>query len=186
MTEETITPDETSTNGDKVDETSTPVTFDSWIKTQDESTQTLISDNISGLKSALNSERSERKQLAKQVKELLSKVDAGSETQKQLETISNQMTQAEQKAEFFERASTQDITGSNLTLAWIATKEGLLNQFTRRDGEIDYDSLFNEIKETYPNLFSKAAPGHAGSGTTQSAPAKRTMNDLILEAAGRK
>jgi hypothetical protein len=170
---------------------SAPANFEEWLEGQDDATKGLVEGHASGLKSALDSERSERKKLARQLNDLAGKAEKGSEAQKQLEEISGQLTAADQRADFFEAASVAGITGSSLKLAWLAASGETLEDFTNaRNGRVDYTGLFEQMKTDYPNLFSSrpATPpaGNAGSGTqTPPAPAM-DMNQLILKAAGRK
>lgn len=154
------------------------LTFDGWVKDQPEEIRTLLDGHTKGLKSALDSERENRKGLEKQLRELSKKVEAGSELEKQLSDLADQQSSANRRAEFYEAAHREGVT--NLKLAFtVAVQDELFN----KKGEID----FPEMRKSYPELFGKAvtANANAGAGTGQPPTPKKNMNDFIRKAAGR-
>lgn len=157
-----------------------PATFEDWLKSQDETTAGLINNHISGLKSALDSERGERKKLAGELKKAAGNLEAGSEARKQLEETSGRLESMERQASFYETAHSAGV--ADLRAAYlIAQDRELINQ----KGQVDLEGL----KSAAPYLFAqpKSVPaGNAGAGVGQPPPRAVGMNDLIRQAAGRK
>jgi hypothetical protein len=152
--------------------------FDGWYSEQDDTVKNLLQDHTKGLKTALESERESRKAFEKQIKDLAAKAEKGSETEKQLTLLSEQIESADRKTAFYEDAHAAGVT--NLKLAFIlASTEGLFD----KKGNVN----FVEMKSNYPELFgSKKAPaGNAGDGT-EALPVPKSMNDFIRQAAGSK
>lgn len=155
-----------------------PLTFDKWYGALDDATKDLFDDHVDGLKSALTSERNERKKLAAQIKELGNKAEKGSELEQQLTKLTGDMGKLDQKAQFYEDAHSADV--ANLKLAWVAAQEfDLLG----KDGKVD----FNKLREAAPELFRKKVtpPANAGNGNNQAGTTQPTMNSFIRRAAGR-
>lgn len=155
-----------------------PLNFDKWYGSLDDATRDLFNDHVDGLKSALTSERNERKKLAAQIKELSGKADKGSELAQQLEQLTGNMGKLDQKAQFYEDAHSADV--ANLKLAWVAAQEfDLLG----KDDKVD----FNKLREAAPELFRKKVtpPANAGNGNNQAGTTQPTMNSFIRRAAGR-
>lgn len=156
------------------------LTFDGWYSKLEDPVKDLIDDHVTGLKSALNSEREERRRLSKQLTQLSKSADEGSEFQKQLNDTVGKLEEAERKAQFLEDAHDQGI--SNLKLAYLAAKEeGLI----KRDGSVD----FLRLREVAPELFERkktpVPPANAGTGVGQSGAVKPDMNAWLRKAAGR-
>jgi len=152
-----------------------PVTFDAWLTSQDATIKGLIDGHVTGLKSALDSERNERKNLAKQIGDLKGKAEKGSELEKQLETLNAQLEAQSTKAAFYESAPA-DV--ANMRLAWMAAQDG----HTDRKGNVDWASL----RTAYPELFRKqAAPNaNAGNGRGQEGGNQQNMNNFIRSVRG--
>lgn len=168
-----------------------PANFDDWFKGQADEIKDLVDEHISGLKNALNSERTERKKLADQLKQIGGQLEQGSEAQKQITEISGQLEVSNRRADFFEEASATGIVGKAIKLAWAAVlNDGLIEEFlNHRTNKVDWAGMFDRMKTDYPTLFQTPAPprvppGHAGSGAGQPAPAPVDMNQLIRRAAG--
>ncbi len=156
-----------------------PPTFQTWLTAQDEATTTMINTHIAGLKSALDTERSDRKKLEKQVRDTAKKLEAGSETQQQLEKMANDLAATSSRATFYESAHGAGV--KNLTLAFVAARESGL---VADDGAADMKAL----KDNFPELFLSTAPppGNAGEGTQHPAPnTEPDMDTFIRRAAGR-
>ena len=151
--------------------------FDQWLADQDEGTRTLVSAHLAGLKGALESERTERRQLAKQLRDLSAKAEEGSELRSQLDKLTRDMEAVSRRAAFYE-AAPADLT--NVRLAFAAAAElGALGA----DGKADWAKL----RELAPELFRRQTPpqGNAGSGAAQMGRADRSMNAYIRTALGR-
>jgi hypothetical protein len=155
------------------------VTFDGWYKTLDATTQGLVDDHIDGLRSALNTERGERKTLEKRLRDLSKQAEQGQDIQQQLQQVTEQMAQASAQATFFEAAHAANVR--NLRLAWLAaTDAGLVNKKT---GEVD----FGELRKVAPEVFASRTipPADPGAGAQQNGVSKPSMNDFLRAAAGR-
>jgi small-conductance mechanosensitive channel len=152
--------------------------FDGWLAGQTEPVKALLTQHTSGLKSALDAERNERKAQAKQLRDALAKAEKGSETERALQDITERVAQAERRASFFEEASRPDVGCTNVRAAYlVATAESL---FTKA-GDPDW----KRIKDEAPELFQrKQSIANAGNGT-QAPPKTGGMNDFIRRSSGR-
>lgn len=167
------TPPQTETG-----ETPAPATFDEYLATQPENVRALADTYANGLKTALASEREERKTLAKQLRDATAKAEQGSATAKMLEEISGKLEATERRAAFFESASAASVGCINPKAAYlVASAEGLF----RKDGTPDWLAL----QATIPELFRRPGQANAGAGTGAPPPAQASMNDFIRRAAGR-
>lgn len=159
----------------------TPFDFDSWLGEQPDHVRSGLDAHTAALKNALESERSQRKQFSKELRELTAKAEKGSEAEKTLGEMSTRLEQAEQRAAFYEEAGRAEIACSNPKAAFlVASAEGL---FTRR-GDPDWPA----IKAAAPELFGrKTIPtGNAGSGNGSPPAQGGSMNEFIRAAAGRR
>jgi len=155
-----------------------PATFDEFLATQPETVRALADSYAGSLKSALNSEREERKAMAKQLRDATAKAEQGSASQKLLEEISGKLDATEKRAAFFESASVPAVGCVNPRAAYlVASAEGLF----KKSGEPDWAAL----QAAVPELFRKPGQANAGNGTGAPPPAKASMNDFIRAAAGR-
>jgi hypothetical protein len=171
------TPGQTSAPGN---DAGTTQTWEAWLATQGDDVKGLFEGHVKGLKSALDAERSQRSDLAKQLREATAKLSKDSEARPALEQLTAQMEAVQSRADFYEAAMQPEIGCVNPRLAFIAAQDsGAIDQ----RGRIHWDT----IKTQFPELFKKpAAPaGHAGAGTGQTPPAKHGMNQFIRAATGR-
>jgi hypothetical protein len=157
--------------------------WDTWIGEQPEQVQVLIDGHTKGLKSALESERRQRSDLAKQLREAVKASEAGSEMRKTLESMTTKVEQAELRARFYEEGVKPDIGCTNPRLAMLAAQE--LDAIDSK-GRI----LWETIKQHFPEMFrppQRAPQGNAGAGTGAPPPAaaSNNMNAYIRRAAGR-
>jgi hypothetical protein len=156
-----------------------PLNFDAWLGSQDETVRGLIDSHTKGLKGALESERTQRKDFEKQLRDAAGKLEKGSEAEKQVTALADQVKSANGRADFYEAASAAGCT--NLKLAWLAVQQDA--DLTDSKGNVRMDAL----KTAFPELFKSAAPrvpGNAGSGAGQGNAAPN-MNAIIRQAAGR-
>lgn len=159
-------------------------TFDTWLEAQPEETRAkvkgLYESNVSGLKSALKSERDIKGQLSTQLKELLPKAEKGSDLEKQLLEMSSKAEAAERRALFAEEAIKPEIGCRNVKVAFaLATADDLFDKRGNPDWE--------KIKAAAPELFgSVIANANAGVGTHNVPAAKNDMNSFIRKAARRE
>jgi hypothetical protein len=158
---------------------STALTYDSWLGSQPEDVKTLVEHNIQGLKSALQSERQQRQQLADQLRDAAKGVTGEAKTA--LDKLSSDLEAAQLRADFFEDAAKPDVGCTNPRLAFIAAEQaGLIN----KKGQVNWP----EMRAQYPELFRQASPagrGSADGGAGGKRPTAASMNDYIRKAAGR-
>lgn len=155
--------------------------FDSFLANQPDDVKALYEANVSGLKSALESERDSRKKLTEQVKSLLPQVEKGSELERKLAETAKLLSEAEQReaeiskrAKFAEEAIRPGVNCVNIKAAYAFAKaENLFSE----QGEPDWKKL----KELAPELFRNAPVTKAGaSGKT----AGDDINAALRRAAG--
>lgn len=158
---------------------SEPLTWDTWVAAQDEVVKGLIDGHVKGLKSALDNERSQRSDLAKQLRDVTAKAEKGSELATALTQVSAQLEEAERRATFYADAGKPEIGCSNPRAAFVVAQAD--NLFDKR-GNVDWAAL----KAVAPELFRPRVPqGNAGAGTGAPPPATQDMNQYIRRAAGR-
>lgn len=162
-------------------EPSAPLTYDTWHEALTDDVKSLLDTHVTGLKTALTSERDQRKTLATELRDATAKLEEGSDARKALETMTGKFEALEQRAQFYEDAGKPEIGCPSPKLAYLAAKEG---DFFDGRGNVNWTKL----KENYPELFvkPKLAPADAGAGVGQTASAKAGgMNAYIRAAAGR-
>ena len=150
------------------------LTFDAWLGSQPEDVRGLIDSHVSGLKNALGDERTQRKDLARKLKETSASMEAGSAARASLETMTANLDEATQRADFYAAAAAAGVR--NLKLAYQAAK---------------VDNLLDDLgglKTVYPELFGATRPpaGNAGAGAGQDGAPAKSMNNFIRTAAGRR
>lgn len=158
--------------GDASGEGSETLTFETFIAKQPDDVKALLDSHTNGLKSALETERETRKGLEKQMRDLATKAEKGSDAEKQLTALADQMATADRRASFYEEAHTAGVT--NLKLAFmVATTDELFD----KKGAVN----FVDLKKTYPELFGakKAPSGNAAEGTETEPTSASTMDDFI-------
>lgn len=154
------------------------VTFESWLEGQGQDVQGLINGHIAGLRSALQSERDQRRQFERELREAAGQLEQGSEARQRLDQLTADLDVQERRAEFYEAAHQAGIV--NLRLAWLAVQQD--DEVRDRRGNANMAGL----RERYPELFGHPAPaGNAGSGTNQQQQPAADMNAFIRTAAGR-
>ena len=156
----------------------TPPTWESILEGLPEEAKGLYEQHTHGLKSALDAERQQRKDLAKQLQDAAGQLEAGSKARTDLEALQARLEETEKRADFATEASGLGI--ANVKLAYLAAIE--FDTFDRR-GNVQWDQL----KEAAPELFTQPAParGNAGSGTSAPPQPGQDMNTFIRRMAGR-
>ncbi|NLE76515.1 MAG: hypothetical protein GX605_07155 [Chloroflexi bacterium] len=162
----------------------TPQGFEAWLAGQDEATQKLYNEHVTGLKGALQAERNQRKaetaDLVKQLREATKQAEEGSAARKALEEATARLEGAELRSQFYEEAVRPEIGCANPRLAFLAAQEiGAMDG----KGRVNWDVL----KAQFPELFrgKASAAGQAGAGTGAPPTGKADMNTWIRRAAGR-
>lgn len=155
--------------------------FDAFLQTQPDTIKGLYASNVSGLKTALESERESRKKLSEQVKTLSPQVEKGSELEKQLTEMVKRLEEAEQReadsnrrAKFAEQAIRPGVGCSNVKAAYaLATSEKLFNS----EGDPDWKAL----RQLAPELFRQKPEMDAGA---TGRAAGDDINAALRKAAG--
>ena len=153
--------------------------WDTWHKALPEDAQELVAGHVSGLKTALASERDARDTAEKDLRDVAGKLEKGSEAQKEVLRLADAVADGNTKIDFYEDAQKAGV--SNLKLAFVVAKEEGL--FDKRG-----NANFTKLKEIYPELFGKkkVPDGTAGDGTGTGLPGEKVdMNTLIRKKAGR-
>jgi len=157
------------------------MSYEDWIATQPDEVKSRIEGRTRGLESALDSERTQRKDIEKQLRETAKLLEKGSEARKAVEEQADRVKAAEVKAAFYDAAHAAGCV--NLRLAHLAAQDAKL---IRDDGSFDVAAM----KEKFPQLFQAKPPapkGHAGEGTKDTKPpGSMSISDAIRVAAGAK
>ena len=169
-----------TTQQQAVAKTETPESFEKWLVDQPEAVKELFDSHIDGLKSALDSERSGRKELEKQLKNLSKQAGEGSELKTQIDKLTTEMQQSDSRAVFYEGAHEAGV--KNLKLAWIAAKEYDVQD---RNGNVDFAKLKSFVPELFATQTKVVPPANAGNGANQAPVAQPDMNMFLRRATGR-
>ena len=153
-------------------------TWESILSELPEEAKGLYEQHTHGLKSALDTERQQRQDLAGQLRDASAQLEAGSEAKKKLDELQVELENAQRRADFATEAGSNGVT--NVRLAYLAAQE--FDTFDRR-GNVQWDAL----KAAAPELFTAPAParGNAGAGTQAPGRPAPDIDDLIRAAAGR-
>lgn len=172
------TPEQNTTEANPEQTAAENVTFESWLAEQDDTVKNLYTAHTSGLKSALESERTAARDAQRQLRELAKKVEKGSELETALTQQADKLSTLEKQANFQDKAHAAGVR--NLKLAFIAANQaGLVDD----KGGCD----FAQLRTEYPELFLSPPPkGNGGEGTGNPAPKTQTMDQIIMSALGRK
>lgn len=155
-------------------------TFDAFLSAQPPEIRDLYTSHVSGLTSALKSERSRGSDLEKQLRDAAKKADRGSDLEKELNARADELAQTRLQTTFYEKAHAAGIR--NLSLAFIAARQsGLVDD----RGECDYTKLKTQFPELFSAPVPATPPGSPGSGTGRAPTDNLSMNDRIRRAAGR-
>lgn len=153
-------------------------TFDQWYAGLDGTAKGLFDAHVQGLKSSLTTERQQRGDLARQIGDLKTKAEKGSDLERQLSEVQGALATAERRAAFNEDALRPEIGCVNAKAAYaLAVAENLFDSRGRPD--------WNTLKAMAPELFRKAGAGSADGGAGSQQQARLDMNSIIRRAAGR-
>ncbi len=164
-------PDPTKSKGGKGDPT--PLTYETLYSGLDATSRDLVDGNIEGLQGALKTERDARTKAEEDLRDVADKLEKGSEAQKEVLRLADDVAANTKRADFYEDANTAGV--SNIKLAFhIATTEDM---FDKR-GNIDFEAL----KKDYPELFvnkGRKPEGGAGDGLGTELKKGDSMNAFI-------
>lgn len=162
MSDETTTDETTTDDGGKPD-------FETWYASLDDKAKGLVDGHTKGLRTALDDHKNQRKEHAKQIKEMTGKLEAGSETAKQMTVLSAKLETEQRRADFYEKATAAGCR--NLRLAWLAASAD--------------DLTIEQVKTANPELFAAKASTNGGNGAGSGGGGeKQDMNSLIRKRAG--
>jgi hypothetical protein len=130
--------------------------YETWIAEQPETVRAMLDGQTSKLKSALTSERERSKGLEKDLRDAASKAEKGSEAEKRLNQLADQVQAESKKSAFYESAVAAGV--NNLKLAFLAATQ---DDLFKKDGSPDFDAL----KKSYPELFGTTQSNGAGEGS---------------------
>lgn len=151
--------------------------FDTWISKQPETVRNSFDTHVDGLKSALKSERDERKTLEKQLRDLSKSAETGSEFKVQVDKLANDLQESDNKATFYSEA--HDAGVKNLKLAWVAAREfGAIDRY----GKVDISKLRINAPEVFTTPRLATPPANAGNGANQDGVTKPDMNSFMRGA----
>ena len=171
-------PDPTKGKGGKGDPD--PLTYETLYSGLDATSRDLIDGNIEGLQGALKTEREARTQAETDLRDVADKLEKGSEAQKEVLRLADDVAANTKRADFYEDANTAGV--SNIKLAFhIATTEDM---FDKR-GNIDFEAL----KKDYPELFvnkGRKPQGDAGEGRETEIQKGGSMNEFIRQQSRRQ
>ena len=147
--------------------------FEAYLAKQPKEVQELYQKDVHGLKSALQTERDEKKTLSTQLKELSSKAEKGSELETRLTETVGKLETAERRAAFAESAIKPEIGCSNVKAAYALALAD--NLFDDRG-----NPKWEEIKKSAPELFRKptTTDGGRGDGQVDTSP-NAAINNAI-------
>ena len=167
-------------------ETPPALTCDAWHGSLNDEQRKLIEarfgDDTKSLKGALDKERDESKQLAKQLKDLQGKAEKGSEFEKALNDLQAQLTAANQEKSFILDAPAKGV--SNVKAAYkLAVADGLIDA----KGAVDWDAL----KGAYPELFAQPKPAPPApppntNATSNGKGGEKTYGGLTLSDVAKR
>jgi hypothetical protein len=158
------------------------VDFETFLATQPEQVRKLYDTHVSGLKTALTSEREQGKTLQTRLSDIKKLFGSDPEKAKQeFDKLSEDYKVAQSRIEFLEEAVKPEVECLNPAAAWlVATGKGLFNS----KGVPDWKA----IREEAPQLFGKpTVRSHGGNGMGDDrTPRPFNMNDAVRENIQRK
>lgn len=165
----------------------TPDSWDAWLATQPEAQRPTITalyeKQTAGLKSALENERTQRKDFERQLRNAAKAADDGSKAQQDLTAMADQLAIAERRADFFRDAANPKLELVGVSAAWTLMNADAERYFDRKG-----NPNFALLKEEHPYLFAQPKPLpklNGGNGTQQQQQGVVGMNELIRAATGR-
>lgn len=188
MTQQTATNENQQANGQQNanDNGGTPETWDAYLAAQPEAQRTVIAalheKQTASLKNALNEERTQRKDFEKQLRDAAAKLEKGSDIEKQVNQLADQLSTESRRADFYEAAVKPEIGLTDAKAAWVLMNADAERYFDRKG-----NPNFALLKEAHPGLFGQVKPapkGNQGNGTNSSAAGTSSINDDIRRAAG--
>ena len=153
------------------------LTYKNWMGQQTKEIQALVTENVTGLKSALESERENRKGVETQLRTLAEELEG--DHKEAIENMANQLDAVTLQNDFYEDALAEGV--NNPKLAFVVAKEYKLID---RKGRVNFDKMRVDFPELF-GVLPKGSKGGAGAGLNQDLESAQTMNTLMRKAVGR-
>jgi len=149
-----------------------PSKFEKWMEDQPEDVKTMFEEHVTGLKTALQSERDGRKDDLKKLRELEKQAETGSDLGRQLAEMTKSMKDMELRTKFIESAGVAGVKANLVKAAYLtANADGLVSE-----DKIDFEGL----KTKYPDFFgSEPQPRANAAEQNQANGGKLDMNDWV-------
>ncbi|HEX9329583.1 MAG TPA: hypothetical protein VF915_23850, partial [Reyranella sp.] len=142
-------------------------TFEALMESLSDGHRALIEKHISGLRTALETERGDRKAAQKAIRSVqteLEQLKAGNVQVKELEL---RAAEAEAAATFFEEAAAYNVKRGSMRLAFLAAQDG---HFFGDDGGVQWDALQARFPDLFEGSNDRPAPDGALRETTGKTP----------------
>lgn len=171
-------PDDPTNQGQQQDDGGKPFDLDALLADNPDA-QAAFDAKVTGLKSALKSERERNAELAGGLRDAAAK--AGGEAKAQLEEMAGKVEAEAKRAGFYEAAAGAGCT--NLKLAFLAARE--FDLFDRK-GAPDLDALKAQMPELFarPHVPDAKAGAGAASAAAGASNPNAEMNSAIRGALG--
>lgn len=189
-TDGATTQGQTAAQGTQADKTSAAAwdTLDAYMQSLSEdqrgTVSKLLDSHTQGLKTALDSERTNRKDAEKKLRDAAGKVVDNADLQKQLTDMADAQLAANKRADFYEDAAKPELGLADAKAAWLIINAEA-DEYINHRGKIDFDLL----KVNHPGLFKSPTTTpvtrhNAGNGAGQGGAGNFNMNDYIRAEAG--
>lgn len=157
-----------------------PTNFDALLAGLDTPARTLVDDHIAGLKTALTTERTERKKAERQYATAAPLAEELPSVKAQVVQLTTDLATTRQEADFYVSAVDNGVKRKSLRLAFLASRDAGLSA-----------GAWDALRTQYPDLFdAPPAPpplpnSSAGAGTGRAPRGARSINQMLRTAAGR-
>lgn len=153
------------------------LTYENFMSQQTKEVQALVTGNVTGLKSALESERENRKGVEAQLRTLAEQLEG--DHKEAIENMANQLDEVTLQNDFYEDAIAEGV--NNPKLAFVVAREYKLID---RKGRVNWNQMRVDFSELF-GILPKGSKGGAGAGLNQEPESAQTMNTLMRKAVGR-
>ena len=150
--------------------------YKEWMGQQTKEVQALVTGNVTGLKTALESERENRKGVESQLRTLAEQLEG--DHKEAIESLANQLDDLTLQNDFYEDAIAEGVT--NPKLAFVVAKEYKLID---HKGRVNWDKMRADFSQLF-GILSKGSKGGAGAGMNEEPQSADDFNKAIRRAAG--
>ena len=155
--------------------------WDALVKAHPE-VEGLYEGKTTGLRSALDKERTAASDAAKALRKLAQEADDKTATalNKLADEKDAEVTLARQESAFYREAAAAGVPGDKLARAWLICKNG---DFLTKRGDPDIAAMKTELPELFAAPATPAPRVNAGQGTQQPPAAGHTFDDIVRQRA---